>query len=85
MLRTRRLLIAMLGTAAIITVTAPSQLVAENHEPKQVLITNVDVWDGTNDSVKKGVDVLVEGNMIKQVAAGIKGKGAQVIDGKAVR
>lgn len=53
----------------------------EQEAPKQVLITNVSVWDGTSDEVKK-VDVLVEGNNIKTVAKGIKADGAIVIDGK---
>jgi imidazolonepropionase-like amidohydrolase len=55
---------------------------AKEEQPAQVLITNVSVWDGTSDSAEKGVDVLVEGNLIKQVAAGIKAPaGAEVIDG----
>jgi imidazolonepropionase-like amidohydrolase len=47
----------------------------------QVLITNVNVWDGTSDAVKKGVDVLVEGNKIKRIGK-IKAPEAFVIDGK---
>jgi imidazolonepropionase-like amidohydrolase len=48
----------------------------------QILITNVDVWDGTSDSLKLKTDVLIEGNKIKKVAKGIKAEGANVIDGK---
>ncbi len=44
-----------------------------------ILIKNVNVWDGTSDSVKKGIDMLVEANMIKKVAKGIKAPGAEVI------
>ena len=55
---------------------------AKEDKPVQVLITNVSVLDGTSNSAKKGVDVLVEGNKIKQVAKGIKAPGANVIDGK---
>jgi imidazolonepropionase-like amidohydrolase len=54
----------------------------KKEKPPLVLITNVDVWDGTSDKVQKGVDVLVEGNKIKNVAKGIKASGANVIDGK---
>jgi len=54
----------------------------EKEAPNQILITNVDVWDGTSDTVKKGTDVLIEGNLIKQVAKGIKAPDAHVIDGK---
>jgi imidazolonepropionase-like amidohydrolase len=50
--------------------------------PKQVLITNVSVWDGLVDKPVKGLDVLIESDKIKQVAKGIKADGATVIDGK---
>jgi imidazolonepropionase-like amidohydrolase len=57
-------------------------LAQEKEAPTQVLITNVNVWDGTSDAVKKA-DVLVEGNKIKKVAANINvPKGATTIDGK---
>ena len=52
----------------------------EKEAPKQVLITNVKVWDGTSDKVIDA-DVLVEGNKIKTVAKGISAAGAVVIDG----
>ena len=57
-------------------------LLAQDEAPAQVLFTNVNVWDGTSDELATGVDVLVEGNLIKQVAAGITApSGATVIDG----
>jgi imidazolonepropionase-like amidohydrolase len=47
----------------------------------QVLFTNVNVFDGVSDSLKNH-DVLVEGNMIRQVGANIEvPEGALVIDG----
>jgi imidazolonepropionase-like amidohydrolase len=55
---------------------------AEEDALPQVLITNVNVWDGTSDYVAKDIDVLVEGNKIKQVAANIEAPDAHVIDGK---
>ena len=55
---------------------------AETEAPVQVLITNVDVWDGTSDKLSLKTDVLIEGNKIKQVGKGIKADGANVIDGK---
>jgi imidazolonepropionase-like amidohydrolase len=55
---------------------------ATKEAPTQILITNVDVWDGTSDSLKLKTDVLIEGNKIKKVAKGIKADGANVIDGK---
>jgi len=51
-------------------------------EPNLVLITNVNVWDGTSDQTIK-TDVLVEGNKVKEIKAGIKApKGATTVDGK---
>ena len=55
---------------------------AAKEAPTQILITNVNVWDGTSDSLKLKTDVLIEGNKIKKVAKGIKAEGANVIDGK---
>jgi len=55
---------------------------AAKEAPTQILITNVDVWDGTSSSLKLKTDVLIEGSKIKKVAKGIKAEGANVIDGK---
>ena len=55
---------------------------AAKEAPVQILITNVDVWDGTSSKLKLKTDVLIEGNKIKKVAKGIKAEGANVIDGK---
>ena len=50
-------------------------------QSKQILFTNVKVFNGTENALLD-VDVLVEGNLIKQVAKGIKApSGAQVVDG----
>ena len=69
--------------AAFMAMSAAGVALAQTADaPAQVLITNVDVWDGTSDAVAKGVDVLVEGNKIKNVGKGIKASGATVIDGK---
>ncbi len=78
-----RKIMCLLAVLAVIggVVAAPLALAAEKEAPRQILITNVDVWDGTSASVKKGVDVLVEGNKIKKVAKGIKADGAVVING----
>lgn len=55
---------------------------AAKEEPTQILITNVDVWDGTSSKLKLKTDVLIEGNKIKKVGKGIKAEGANIIDGK---
>ena len=81
-MRKSRPIMPVLLAAIVMTIVAlAAAQAAEKEAPKQVLITNVSVWDGTSDSVKKGVDVLVEANLIKQVGKGIKAPGAEVIDG----
>jgi imidazolonepropionase-like amidohydrolase len=64
-----------------------AQAQEKKEPPTQVLITNVNVWDGTSDTVKK-VDVLVEGNKIKRIgridapkAVKIDGQGGTVTPG----
>ena len=49
----------------------------------QVLITNVNIFDGKSDTLAEGMSVLVEGNLIKKIAKGDinAGDGATVIDG----
>ncbi len=70
-----KLVILVLITTLSITTNAQDK---EN----QVLITNVNVWDGTSDKLVKA-DVLIENNLITKVKSGIKTpEGATVIDGK---
>jgi len=55
--------------------------VAQDEAPKQTLFTNVQIFDGVNEGRMAG-NVLVEGNLIKQVSADtINAPGATVIDG----
>ncbi len=54
---------------------------AQEDEPKRVLITNVNIFDGVNDGLKPG-SVLIENNLIIAVGANIKvPQGTTVIDG----
>jgi imidazolonepropionase-like amidohydrolase len=55
--------------------------VAQEDAPAQVLITNVSVWDGTSDAAQPAMDVLIEGNLIKEVGANLSAGSAKVIDG----
>jgi imidazolonepropionase-like amidohydrolase len=56
--------------------------VAEDTKPGQILITNVNIFDGKSDKLAMGMGVLVEGNLIKQIGKGLTaGNGATVIDG----
>lgn len=64
-----------------IAIATPA-MAADSDEKSRVLFTNVNVWDGTSDGLKQGMNVLVEGNLIKQVSAKpISASGATVIDG----
>lgn len=78
----RKFIPLMLAASLSLFAIATNALAAEDKAPTRVLITNVNVWDGTSDRVRKGVDVLVEGNKISNVARGIRARGAIVIDGK---
>lgn len=55
---------------------------SKSTKPSQVLITNVQVFDGTSKKLTKKTNVLVENNFIKEISTSIKaGKNATVIDG----
>ena len=80
--RDRTIITLTLLVFSSVLFTMPVLAAKDKEKPVLVLITNVDVWDGTSSKVKKGHDVLIEGNKIKNVAKGIKASGATVIDGK---
>jgi len=70
----------MLGTLALV-LTLPA-MAADQAAPSQILFTNVHVFDGVNEKRTENANVLVEGNLIKQVStAAIAAAGATVIDG----
>ena len=49
--------------------------------PNRVLFTNVNIWDGNSDGLQNGMSVLVEGNLVTQIAASISvPRDATVID-----
>jgi len=72
----------LLPCGFIVLLCSAGPAFADDQAPTQILITNVDVWDGTSDTVAKNVDVLIVGNLIKTVAKDIDAPGARVIDGK---
>jgi imidazolonepropionase-like amidohydrolase len=80
-LEIKSLLLAALLTAGV-ALGGTGMAVAADEEVKPVLITNVDVWDGTSDRLMLKTDVLVEGNRIKQVGQNLNAEGASVIDGQ---
>ncbi len=75
-----RMTVTLLVAFSALLVSQQTQ--AQEKAPTQVLITNVNVWDGTSDGLKNGQSVLVEGNLIKQVGVNISAPAdATVIDG----
>lgn len=53
---------------------------AQDSEPSQVLFTNVNIFNGT-DGELIGADVLVEGNLIKEISQNLQASGATIVDG----
>jgi imidazolonepropionase-like amidohydrolase len=63
-------------------ISDPSTTFAEESTNSQILFTNVNIFDGENDALAMSRDVLVEGNLIKQIGQGLKAnEKAIVIDG----
>ena len=81
-MRTYSMLTVITAILFLGAVNLPLPASAEQTAPTLILITNVDVWDGTSDKVAKATDVLVEGNKIKKVTKNISAPDASVIDGK---
>lgn len=81
-MRTYSMLTVITAILVVGAVNLPLPASAEQKAPTLILITNVDVWDGTSDKVAKATDVLIEGNKIKKVANNISAPDASVIDGK---
>jgi imidazolonepropionase-like amidohydrolase len=76
---TRRKYLTAICTGFALVIS--SLALAQDEAPKQTLFTNVQIFDGVNDERTAG-NVLVEGNLIKQVSAeAINAPGATVIDG----
>lgn len=74
-----RYLLAALAT--LISFAQPA-LAQEQQAKAQTLFRNVNVFDGKNEKLTMGQDVLVEGKLIKQIGKGLKASdGATIIDG----
>jgi imidazolonepropionase-like amidohydrolase len=63
-------------------------LTAQSQDTQSViLITNANIFDGVDDDLIEGADILIEGNLIKQISSDIQAPaGAEVVDagGKTV-
>ena len=68
--------------AVALALLSPVATTALAQDEPQILITNVNIFDGTSDSLRTGMNVLVEGNLISRIAPSIStAAGATVIDG----
>jgi len=75
--------VALFGAVMAGLASGGSVFSQQSPAPKpRVLFTNVNVFDGVNEKRIENANVLVEGNLIKQVSASaISAEGATVIDG----
>ena len=74
----------LIGTALLVlTILATPAHAQDKQEQPQVLFTNVNIFNGTENKLYENHQVLVEGNLIKAISAGeIETRsGATVIDG----
>lgn len=84
LLHTQTWKIALSVIAGALTIAANTALAADTAKPAtKTLITNVHVFDGVNEQRIENANVLIEGNLIKQISTqAISAEGATVIDGK---
>jgi imidazolonepropionase-like amidohydrolase len=69
-------------TASLLALALVSPTGALAEEPRQVLFTNVNIFNGIDDALIENASVLVEGNLIKTVSTDpISAKGAFTVDG----
>ena len=67
--------ITKLSVFSILLMALALPVVAENNsesKPSQILIKNVNIFDGKSDKLAMAQDLLVEGNLIKQIGKGLK-------------
>ena len=73
---------SVLTIVSILALCGPSVALAQDDAPKQILFTNVNVFDGHADELAMDMNVLVENNLIKEISEeSISAPGATVIDG----
>jgi imidazolonepropionase-like amidohydrolase len=71
------------GYLAVLLVVVPTFAQANTDIPSEVtLFKNVNIWDGTSDSLKKGYDVFVVRNLIKKIGKNIPTSGTYELDVK---
>ena len=71
-----------LAVAWLAVVAVPANALSQEEASGQILITNINVFDGRTDGLAMGQDVLVEGNLIKEIGDDVQARGdAIVIEG----
>jgi imidazolonepropionase-like amidohydrolase len=55
-------------------------LIAQDKTQTAVIIKNANIFDGVNEKLITGSDVLVEDNLIKKIGKNLSAKGATIID-----
>jgi len=67
--------------AFTLLIWAPFYALGQDEATSEILFNNVRIFDGTSETLTSG-NVLVEGNLIKQISSGsIRAAGATIIDG----
>ena len=51
-------------------------------KPVQILFTNVNIFNGFDDTLESGMSVLIEANFIKEIGKNIVASSAHIVDGK---
>jgi imidazolonepropionase-like amidohydrolase len=84
-MKNKTMLYALLTIAVLtLTITLPQAQAQKKkiEAQQQILLKNVNIFDGNKNSLVMNKDVLVEGNLIKQIGEGLKAaEDATVIDG----
>lgn len=85
MKKTAALILVVGGSLAAPAAIAGAHTQAEppvERPVERVLIRNVSVWDGVGDTAEPGLDVLIEGNLIKDIDEELQAvSGTTIIDG----
>lgn len=89
-MNSKRIITTIISTAIVLSLSAatlqaaapaPAGQKAEEKKPVQILFTNVNIFNGFDDKLDKGMSVLVESNYIKEVGKNITAPDAYVVDG----
>ena len=81
--RMKNLALLLCAAAALLAIAAIPTFAADEKPKPKTLVTNVHIFDGVNEKRIENANVLVEGNLIKQISTDpIKADGATVIDGE---